>query len=262
MSLVTELANMNLRDASEAISRALIIEKSKLEEAKIALSEKEKACKQAYIAANTGDSSENAPLDEAKKDLRMVSGEILVNLKVLQSLDDLEDVEYLVDTYDYTDLESSVCQLDEETFKFLTTIFHGLSRGNVKEYFTSLSIDNLERYKDELLNWITENKNANTLDVFYNKLSDFFEVASMPPYNTCGIVKMYSTVRLECSNGDTTETMVYKIYPAGLSFLDIGIIAADSRVAKAILEKQVGDTVDIPHASKNLHVLYKILEVY
>ena len=262
MSLATELINMDLREASKAISRALIVEKSKLEQAKIDLAEKEKKCKQAYIAANTGDSSENAPLDEAKKDLRMVSGEILANLKVLQSLDDLEDVEYLIATYDYTDLESAVHQMDDDTFNFLTTIFNGLSRVNVKEYFTSLSIDNLESYKDELLNWITENKNVNTLDVFYNKLSDFFEVASMPPYNTCGIVKMYSTVRLECSNGGTTETMVYKIYPAGLSFLDIGIIAADSRVAKAILEKQVGGTADIPHASKNLHVLYKILEVY
>lgn len=262
MSLATELVNMDLREASKEISRALIVEKSKLEQAKIDLAEKEKKCKQAYIAANTGDSSENAPLDEAKKDLRMVSGEILANLKVLQSLDDLEDVEYLIATYDYTDLESAINQMDDNTFSFLTSIFDGLSKVNVKDYFMSLSIDNLESYKDQLLNWITENKNENTLDVFYNKLSDFFEVANMPPYNTCGIVKMYSTVRLECSNGGTTETMVYKIYPAGLSFLDIGIIAADSRVAKAILEKQVGGTADIPHASKNLHVLYKILEVY
>lgn len=57
MSLVTELVNMTLKDASQAITRALIREKSILEENKVALAEKEKKCKQAYIVANTGDSS-------------------------------------------------------------------------------------------------------------------------------------------------------------------------------------------------------------
>ena len=262
MSLVTELVNMTLKDASQAITRALIREKSILEENKVALAEKEKKCKQAYIAANTGDSSENAPLDEAKKNLRMVSGEILANMKILQSLNDLEDVEYLRSTYDYTDLEVAIQQLDDTSFSILSNIFIGIGRVNTKGYLISLSTDNLESYTQKLLDWISVNKDITTFDNLYNKLMNYYEVATMPPYNTCGIVKMYSTVKLECTNGNNVSTLVYKIYPAGLSFLDIGVIAADSRVAKAILEKQAGDTVEIPHASKNLYVLYKILEIY
>ena len=56
--------------------------------------------------------------------------------------------------------------------------------------------------------------------------------------------------------------MTYKILPAGLSFLDIGVIAANSRVAQAILGKQKGDTVSIQHSSGKVILRYEILDIY
>ena len=104
MSLATELSNMSLEDASKRISYALIEKKYDLVEKKKALSAKEIKYEEDYVNANTGDASENAPLDEAKKNLRNVAGDILENLKILQTMDNLEDVVYLVATYDYMDI--------------------------------------------------------------------------------------------------------------------------------------------------------------
>lgn len=262
MSLVSELSSMNLEDASKAISHALIEKKSILIKKKHDLADDEKKYKDAYILHNDGDASENAPLDEAKKNLRTVAGEILGNLKVLQTLEDLEDVDFLIATFDYTDIKSIIEQLSGNDVMRLAEVFPGLEINNVESYFTSLSIEDVAARCERFLSWVASNNVNGVYNILISKIEELYEVASMPQYNTCGIVKMYSTVRLKCSQGTDESIMTYKIYPAGLSFLDIGIIAADCRVAQAILEKEVGNKVDIKHASKDMNVVYEILEIY
>ena len=262
MSLATELSNMSLEDASKRISYALIEKKYDLVEKKKALSAKEIKYKEDYVNANTGDASENAPLDEAKKNLRNVAGDILENLKILQTMDNLEDVVYLVATYDYMDIEVVLSQLSAENFNALQQCFEDIPHTNVKEYFTSLSIEEILRKCEQFMAWVMVNNPDGAYNILIQKIADLYEVASMPQYNTCGIVKIYSTVRLKYSGNGSEEIMTFKIYPKGLSFLDIGIIAADSRLAQAILEKEVGQQVYIMHASKKINVLYEILDIY
>ena len=236
MSLATELSNMSLEDASKRISYALIEKKYDLVEKKKALSAKEIKYKEDYVNANTGDASE--------------------------TMDNLEDVVYLVATYDYMDIEVVLSQLSAENFNALQQCFEGIPHTNVKEYFTSLSIEEILRKCEQFMAWVMVNNPDGAYNILIQKIADLYEVASMPQYNKCGIVKIYSTVRLKYSGNGSEEIMTFKIYPKGLSFLDIGIIAADSRLAQAILEKEVGQQVYIMHASKKINVLYEILDIY
>ena len=80
----------------------------------------------------------------------------------------------------------------------------------------------------------------------------------MPAYNECGIVVPYTTVRLEMGG----KVMTYRIYPEGVSFIDIGVMAANSRVARAILGKEKGQSVSIRHDSNNTLLEYKIVDIY
>ena len=74
---------------------------------------------------------------------------------------------------------------------------------------------------------------------------------------------LFRSVRLEKKMyGVDSEELIIKIYPDGLSFLDIGIIASNSRVAQAILDKEVGDVVAIQHSSRKLRLEYTIKEIY
>ena len=55
----------------------LLEEKRKQEKHKQHLQERKALYERQYIAANTGDSSENAPLDEAKKNLELLQEKLL-----------------------------------------------------------------------------------------------------------------------------------------------------------------------------------------
>lgn len=77
-------------------------------------------------------------------------------------------------------------------------------------------------------------------------------------YNSVGFVVEFATVRIQCEG----EEFVYRIYPKGISFIEIGIIAADSRLAIAIMGKRAGDIVGVEDTSIGATIEYKILEVY
>lgn len=77
-------------------------------------------------------------------------------------------------------------------------------------------------------------------------------------YNSVGIVVLYSTVRLVCDG----QEFIYKIYPGKLSYVDIGIISEQSRLAAAIMGKSVGDKVGVDHSSRNETLEYTITEIY
>ena len=91
------------------------------------------------------------------------------------------------------------------------------------------------------------------------ELGDLYESIKKPHYNSVGFVLPYSTVRLDM-NG---SIMTYKIYPEGISFIDIGVIAQNSRLAMALMNKHAGEIVQIQRGSKgSADIQYKILEVY
>lgn len=260
---IADFKNAPLSDISAEISKKLVEEKRKQEKHKKDLQDRKAIYERQYIAANTGDSSENAPLDEAKKNLRTITGEIASNSKVLQAMENLEDDYFVRNTFDFTELIDSICRLSYESLNKLIEGFPGLNSNNVREYFVGLSIDNLVTGANLFHDWIKNNKNEQHEKQCFSKLVEYYEIANIPPYNSCGLVKPYSTVRLEKKMSiSTPEELVLKIYPAGLSFLDIGVLAADSRVAQAIFDKSVGDVVAIQHSSRKLRLEYTIKEIY
>lgn len=84
------------------------------------------------------------------------------------------------------------------------------------------------------------------------------QVDDLSRYNSVGIVVIYSTVRIDYGG----KERIYKIYPASISYVDIGIMAANSRLAIALMGKTVGDTVFIKHDGTGEDMKCTILEIY
>ena len=260
----------SLEEASRVISDLLIKEKYKLEQERKQLFEYKKIYEKAYIEANDGDASENAPLEAAIQNLKRMTGEIGNNARVLQNMRMIEDVQYLIGTYDFSDIAVQL-QIASEALKEIFCNEAGL--GN---YNAVLSMD-----EDDLVEKIGTSLRSKSVNEIYNicysigetakelghkqadidlvrVIVDYISVAGKPNYNTSGIIVPYSTVRLKL-NG---ETMTYRLYPEGVSFIDIGVMAGNARVARAILGKKVGDVVGVRHDSRNIMLEYKIEDIY
>lgn len=162
---------MSLKETSDQIAENLRLKQEVLAKVRNELLEERLQAAEEYKAANTGDRSENAPLEAAIERMQKVNSKIIENEKQI----------------------------------------HLIS-----------SIDDLSRY------------------------------------NSVGIVVLYSTVRIRCRG----KEFVYRIFPAGISYLDIGVMAANSRVASAIMGRQVGDVIYLTHDGEGTEVEYEILEIY
>ncbi len=252
-----ELNKMGLQEASEYITDMLVEQTTKLYERRKELFDNKAQYENDYIEASKhGDASENAPLDEAKKNLRLVAGDIAANAEILNALGIIEDTLYLRDIYDNETITKSYGSIEDSVFIEL-----------VKSHITSESIkDSLSRMKSKdvnlllsaISNYAKDNTERNIL-LFVNSIRDYYEtVASKPNYNCCGLVKTYTTVRLRLDS----KIYTFKIYPEKLSFVDIGIIALNSRLGAGLINKSVGGEVVIPHASKGTLLKYEVLDIY
>lgn len=259
MNNQAELNSCSVEQASILISKALSEKKSGLEEERKKLHESRAKYEEDYIAANAqGDARENAPLDEAISNLRFVTGEIMANAKILQALEGIEDVDYLLNTFDWNPLITAYDKLDDNS----KTLFGGRlginSSGDIRSILTSGDTDVILSDFDVYYNSVGGESSDELNRKFIKELRNIRRVLSMPRYNHCGIVVPYSTVRLKLGN----DIMTYRIYPEGLSFIDIGVIAADSRVAQAIMGREKGGMASIQHASRPLRLEYHILDIY
>lgn len=106
-----------------------------------------------------------------------------------------------------------------------------------------------------------------------NILEDVRTMKNIRPYNPCGKIVPYSTVRVKLKNPPKTKVnssliYTYKIYPDGVSFIDIGVIAANSRLANALLGRRINDmknpnlTVKVQSTSGSTVWEYEVIEVY
>lgn len=162
---------MTLQEISKDIENKLGQKLIQLQEAHTRLLEERLEANEEYKAANTGDRSENAPLEAAIEKMKKVNSKILENDKAIRLISGIDD----------------------------------LSR-----------------------------------------------------YNSVGVVVLYSTVRLTCRGSE----YIYRIYPAGISYIDINIMAANSRLAVALMGKKEGDTVQLTHEGEGSTLIYKIEEIY
>lgn len=78
-------------------------------------------------------------------------------------------------------------------------------------------------------------------------------------YKSIGMVVLYTTMLLDI---DGSKQYVFKLYPGGVSAIDKGILAADSRVGKAVWHKEKGDKFTITHNVTGEEKVYTILDLY
>lgn len=286
-----KLNSMSLEEASVYISECLINERLALQNKYKELESLKAKYQEDYLIANAdGDRRENAPLEKAIENLKVNDGDLQKVGSKSKSLDNIEDVMYLSATYDYDILVDLLTHMKDEDLKL---IYVNLGVSSTADFVQSLK-DGDEDYIKKCINefdmcygkkmveaiiqdvgrenvkftdskWIEDKETSlrksgkalaeyRTLMEIYNIL----EIKEVRPYNNCGIITMYSTVRLRLDG----TVMTYKIYPKGLSFIDIGVIAADSRVASAIMGKRLGDRISIQHLAKDVMQEYEIIGLY
>lgn len=260
MSMIDELNKLPLVEASKRISDELIKEKSKLEDTRKKLLEEKQRYNEAYIAANDGDSSENAPLEDARLNLRLVTGKIANNEKLIQNMEGLEDAYYLRETYDFSAMLDVAEKLPENIKDKLLSLFGVNTVNNLPALLRKIKRSTYEGAVEEFEEFVEQMgaEDAYSLQMIV-ELGDLYESVKKPHYNSVGFVLPYSTVRLDMDG----SIMTYKIYPEGISFIDIGVIAQNSRLAMALMNKHAGEVVQIQRGSKgSADIQYKILEVY
>lgn len=289
MNNQSQLNGMSLQEASEWISDALIKERLSLQDKRANLEQLKEKYQEDYLIANAdGDARENAPLEKAIENLKTTQGDIVAVTKKYQSLDSVEDSKYLNATYDYDILRDLVSRLNSNSKQVLFDCFEVSDDNNLINKIKGCNINELnegilsfDRYygvtmeaeikqrdsagkgltNAELVKRAEELRHESVLATEYRvlmELNNIREMKEVPPYNYCGVIVMYTTVRVRLDS----LTMTYKIYPGGLSFIDIGVMSADAKLARALLGKKKGDIVSIHHGSKNKMLEYEILDIY
>lgn len=285
-----QLNGMSLQEASSAISRALIEERMSLKKQKAELEELREKYQNDYIIANDGDSSENAPLEQAIQNLKTITGDIVSVVKKSQSLDKIDDSVYVMATYDYDVLLMDIDAMPEDSKRVLYNVFGINGTAEIPNRILELETDELldcickfdDYYADRMLSimqseypendevWksrvklyaaVDKKLKVGVMATEYKVLTDFEHIKAVKavrPYNYCGVIVMYTTVRLDLDGRKFT----YKIYPKGLSFIDDGVMAADARLATALFGRHVGDTVSIRNMSKGKIISYTVEEIY
>ncbi len=286
------LNTLSLEQASKEISEALIKERITLRDKITELEKLREKYQGDYLEANDGDSSENAPLEQAIQNLKVTTGDIVSATEKSQSLDRVEDADYVTAVFDYSLIITEVKNLEPESLsEFLKTF--GITQ---PEEFANVirtmdynevcdKIEQFEVYYIDKMTAIIEQDNPKDSPVWKSKnelakvanslvsqgvlsqehyvlilLNDVKKMKKVRPYNCCGRVVVYSTVRLRL--GDQ-RMFTYKIYPKGLSFIDNGIMAANSRLATALLGRYKGETVRVRGLSGSQQVLnYEIVDLY
>lgn len=284
------LNSINLEDASRKISESLINERIRLRDRKIELESARVKYQDDYIQANDGDARENAPLEQAIQNLKTITGDIVSVTKKSQNLDKIEDSIYVSAVYDYDVLLSDVRMMSPDSIRVLYDVFNIKDISELKDAIIAMSYDDVvksvllfDEYWGATMANIIKSEYPADSDVWKSRsmlesvvdqkldegvlsserqvLADFEHIKEMkaiPSYNYCGVIVLYTTVRLDLDG----RLFTYKIYPKGLSFIDDGVMAADSRLATALIGRHKGDIVSIRHASKGKILNYKVVDIY
>lgn len=254
------LNSVPLVEAAIIISDCLVEQKRVLEQERIARQEEKKGYEQDFINANAhGDARENAALDAAQENLSLVTGKIVANAAVLNMLANIEDVNYLAKTYDYSEVKDCIIGMEPEMQQDFLSIFSATHPAEIPDRAVNMDIKVLGNRIDA---FAVKYGALTGIDVRYDtcaaRLVDMYKVLSRPKYNTCGIVVPYSTVRVALDQ----KIMTYRIYPKKLSFIDIGVISEESKMAQALFRKQVGDTFSLQHEGQRVRLQYRLLDLY
>lgn len=102
-------------------------------------------------------------------------------------------------------------------------------------------------------------QNSQTIEQYSKQLESLVRCVGEERYNSIGMVKIYTTVHLRSQ--DSNEYFV-KIYPAGVSAISRGIMAADTDIAKAIMNHKKDSSVQVEHKATGKAIKYTIVDLY
>lgn len=91
-----------------------------------------------------------------------------------------------------------------------------------------------------------------------SQISEYDALPDDSRYVPIGMAVTFSTVLLSV-NG---KEMLFKLYPGGVSSLEDDVMAADSRVGKALWRRKAGDKFTVIHRVTGEPVRYEVLDLY
>lgn len=254
------LNSVPLKEAAKIISDEVIKKRFTLNEEIKELEERHKKYEQDYIDANDGDASENAPLDKARENLRLNMGERVSRRKLIQKMDKIDEATYIIGTYNYEEIERYWDALTPESRFHIGSFFNAETKEQFLDFIKNSSRNDLTQVLEALLNHAKEEPSMSevTETNLMSALVKFYHARKKPKYNSCGTVSIYSTVRMLYDG----SVITFAIYPVDISFIDIGVMAANSRLSSVLLGKKKGDKVTIPNSSTFNNLTCEILDVY
>lgn len=251
-----ELNSMSIQDARAAIIKNLIEERSKIDSALKELdSELTKYEEDLNKARADGDTSENSAFDTAIDNIASTQGRLYKYQQLQRELDNVTEptyceatstsnVERFVNFVSICKDRSMLCQVVEEYFNGDLTAINSKSRKELVSFCKVL--DNVAQLEGDKFD-LAEQEILETLKTFLRS-------AKPRPYVQCGVIVLYTTVRIDI-NGETYTLMVC---PPGISFVTEGIIAADTEIGKRLLGKSDINVKQIVNAKLE----FTIKEIY
>lgn len=107
-------------------------------------------------------------------------------------------------------------------------------------------------------------KNLQRANSEYSEIANNYNateaVKDINKYSPIGVIVLYTTVQLKCL--DDGSIYIYRIFPKGVSDLERGIMAEDSRIGKALMGHTKGETIKVVHNVKGSEYNYIIEDIY
>ena len=254
-----DLNRMSIEDARKAIIGNLIttykdicksydLAQQKLNKNKVDVSK----------AKAEGDTSENAQYDTSLSELAFTTGNIIALKRQIENMSNIKEPTYMKENRSqYVDNEINILlksSLNESAMsKYIASIFGTSFEGIVDA--TEEQLSQIIKYYNELPDeQVTENETK-----IVTRFVTYVQSMKIRPYNPCGMVMLYSAVRIQVlnSSSDERETYTFMLCPDGVSFAEYGIVALNSVIGSNILKKSINADVTI-----NNKLSYKILEIY
>lgn len=253
--------DMPLEEARIQIIRRLIKKDAEIDEdLKLKKDALDNAELRMVTAKMDGDASENSALESAIDDIRRIRGEIDSLMVLRGRLDNITECDYKKGKYNYKIiidiLKNAMSAPDKyiiatellellDDKQDLYNSLYNIKAGDVKalelRYSQYASKDNLCNEDKELLL---------LLDSLYN-------ISKLRKYKPTGICLVYSTVRVLVDDGNTKTIFTGFICPEGISFIEDGIFAANSQLAKLLIGNSMSTNQFV-----NGKIRYTLLELY
>ena len=228
-----KLNSLRLEEASSIIMQSLIEMKKEKLQLKYQLQKDKEKAEQNYIETDKGDASENQALRNARDELNKVNGNILRNMQTLQSFELIDERNFCLATYDFSNLIEALQNLeaidtrDENGNPIVDEYgnaigiskvlnFYGVSKledvpGAIREFDYDANRD----FCIELIRDFLDSSNDVVVERLVSFIMSYADILNNPEYNSTGLILVYSTVRLRHS---VLGDMTYRIYPDTISF--------------------------------------------